>query len=155
MIVLGLDPGSTRIGYGVIDVRGNNFTLLSSGLLRIDAPKKEGRLAAIEKDLEKILKKFRPARAGVEKLFFMKNQKTALAVAETRGVLLNALYKKRVPVFEIAPSEVKSAVAGDGRASKASIAKMIGYFLKLPPKKTVDDVTDAIAIAIAVSSYRS
>lgn len=151
MIVLGLDPGTTRIGYGLIEAQGDKLFHLGSGLLKVPPAKDGGGLAAAEKDLTRLLTRWQPERAGIEKLFFAKNQKTGLAVAETRGVLLNTLYKKGVAIIEIAPTEVKLAVAGDGRADKKAVAKMVELFLDLPPQKTLDDVSDALAIAIAVS----
>ncbi|KKW12056.1 MAG: Crossover junction endodeoxyribonuclease RuvC [Candidatus Jorgensenbacteria bacterium GW2011_GWB1_49_9] len=154
MIVLGLDPGTIRIGYGFIEVRGNKLVHLASGLLKIPPAKEGNGLAAAEEDLSRLLALWRPEWAGVERLFFSKNQKTGLAVAETRGVLLNTLHKNGVPVIEIAPSEVKSAVAGHGRADKKAVAKMVDFFLGLSHQKTLDDVSDALAIAIAVSRRR-
>lgn len=152
MIVLGLDPGSVRIGYGLIQAEGNKLSWLKSGLLKVQPLRAPGRLATIEKDLNAIVREFRPDRVGLEKLFFMRNQKTALAVAETRGVILNALHKNRLPVFEVSPSEVKLAVTGYGQAPKEAVAKMVRYFLKMPPQKIIDDASDALAIAIAVSN---
>ncbi|MCP6720104.1 MAG: crossover junction endodeoxyribonuclease RuvC [Patescibacteria group bacterium] len=152
MIILGIDPGSVRIGYGVIKKNHGKLTHLKSGLLKLPQTDHANRLVAIEKDLNNLLQKFQPDRVGLEKLFFVKNQKTALGVSEARGVILNTLAKKSLPFFEITPSEVKLAVTGDGRASKKSVAKMVNYFLGLELGNVViDDITDALAIAIAVS----
>ena len=86
------------------------------------------------------------------KLFFSKNIKTALGVAEARGVIISAVIKKRIPCIEVAPSEVKLAVTGDGRAPKDSVARMGTIFLGFVGEKPLDDVTDALAIAISVSN---
>lgn len=143
MIILGIDPGTARIGYGLIEKDGGKLKHIESGL--IDLP--------VEKSVEGLLKRARPDKAGLEKLFFTKNRKTALRVAETRGVILNTLNKGGIPVFEIGPNEVKLAVTGDGRASKGSVARMVGLFLSIEGKM-VDDASDALAIAIAVSNLR-
>ena len=154
MIILGLDPGSVRVGYGIIREENHKFTHLASGLLRAEADRDGKRLVSLENHLCRLIKKFRPETAVVEKLFFAKNQKTALGVAEARGVLLNALYKAGLPVWELAPSEVKSAVAGHGRADKKAVAKMVFLLLGLPPGRMIDDAADALAIAIAGSNRR-
>lgn len=151
MVIVGIDPGSTRIGYGVLETRGGKLLYQQGGLLRIPKGAKHERLLALERELTKLLLKARPDRAGVEKLFFTKNQKTALDVAEARGVILTAIAKQSIPVFEFTPSEVKRAVTGDGHASKEGVARVVRLVLDLPYKKTADDVTDALAIAIAAS----
>lgn len=152
-IILGIDPGSVRVGIGVIEKNGEALKYIESGLLRIAQNSDKGkRLLALEKDLKKALIRARPDRAGIEKLFFSKNQKTAFSVAEARGVILKTLTEFHVPIFELTPSEVKLAVAGNGRASKEAVAKMVGYFLKIQTKNIIDDATDALALAIAVSN---
>ena len=151
MIILGIDPGSVRIGYGVIKRDYGKLAHLESGLLKIPQTNHTNRLTALEKSLDILLQRFQPDRVGLEKLFFAKNQKTALRVAEARGVILNTLTKRSLLFSEVSPSEVKLAVTGDGRASKKSVAKMVNYFLGLNLKSVVDDVTDALAIAITIS----
>lgn len=152
MIILGIDPGSVRIGYGVIKKDRGKLTHIESGLLKLPRARHEDRLVAIEKNLGALLRRVRPDRVGLEKLFFVKNQKTALDVAQARGVILSAVAKKSIFLFEVAPSEVKLAVTGDGRAPKKSVAKMVNYFLDFEQKNVVDDVTDALAIAITISN---
>ncbi len=151
MIILGIDPGSVRIGYGVIKRNYGKLVHLESGLLKLPQTDHANRLIALEKSLGVLLQRFQPDRIGLERLFFAKNRKTALQVAEARGVILNTLAKQSLLFSEISPSEVKLAVTGDGRASKKSVAKMVNYFLGLNLKSVVDDVTDALAIAIAIS----
>jgi len=153
MIIVGIDPGTTRVGYGVIKKEGSRLIHLTSGLLAI--PQKAGsseQLLALQTSFKELLQEVRPERAGIEKLFFFKNKKTALSVAQARGVLIVALAEAHVPFVELAPSEVKLAVTGDGQASKEGVAKMVSYFLKLPSEKRIDDVTDALAVAIAASN---
>jgi crossover junction endodeoxyribonuclease RuvC len=154
MIVLGIDPGSVRVGFGLIKRRGAQFFYLASGLFKISTTE-TGRLVTLERELRGLIKKFCPDLAAVEKLFFAKNKKTALRVAEARGVIINTVIKCSLPVVEIAPTEAKLAVAGSGGASKEAVAKMVRLILKVPAdKNVVDDVTDALAIAIAASGWR-
>jgi crossover junction endodeoxyribonuclease RuvC len=154
MIILGIDPGSTRIGYGAIDKSGNKLKLVDAGLLKIPEASKSEQLLALEREFQKLTRRIRPERIGVEKLFFFKNQKTAIEVAQARGVIMNAIAKGKVIPLELTPSEIKMAVTGDGRASKQAVARMVGYFIDLKGKKFIDDVTDALAVAIAISNRR-
>lgn len=152
-IILGIDPGSVRVGVGIIEKNGNTLIHIESGLLDIKSdPDKGEQLLNLEKKLKRVLNKTKPDLAGVEKLFFSKNQKTALAVSEARGIILKTLAEFKIPTIELTPSEVKLAVTGNGNASKEAVAKMIGYFLKIQAKSMIDDVTDALALAIAVSN---
>lgn len=152
MITLGIDPGSTRAGYGVIIKTHGVLSHMESGLLHVQASTKAARLVELEHSLSLVLARVRPNRVGIEKLYFSKNQKTALEVAQARGVLLAAVAKQGIPLREFTPGEVKLAVTGDGNATKKGVALMVGRFLHLPSKeKLLDDVTDALAIAIAAS----
>jgi crossover junction endodeoxyribonuclease RuvC len=153
MVILGIDPGSVRVGFGIIDRVGNKFVHLNSGLIKVP-PQESERLVALERNLNKLLIKFQPKIIGIEKIFFAKNKKTAIRVAETRGVILNTIAKRRLSIIEITPAEVKIAVSGSGKASKPAIAKAVGFFLNLPNQALIDDVTDALAIAIAASDKR-
>lgn len=150
MIVLGIDPGTHRIGYGIIEKTGNILSFLEAGLLNLDETLP--RLSAIELSLETLLMRSHPNRAGLERLFFTRNQKTAISVAQARGVLLNVLEKKKIPLFEFSPSEIKLAVAGSGTADKKAVALMTFRFLSMRSERFPDDVTDALAIAIAASA---
>jgi len=148
MLILGLDPGSVRVGYGLIEKNKNNLTLVKSGLLKIKSHDKHQRLLELEKDFSKLIKKIKPELIILEKLFFMKNLKTALEVAQSRGVLTLLTVKYKIPLLEFSPSEIKIAVTGYGRADKKAVAKMVAQILKVPKIKEIDDVTDAIAAAI-------
>ncbi|KKU94504.1 MAG: Crossover junction endodeoxyribonuclease RuvC [Candidatus Jorgensenbacteria bacterium GW2011_GWA1_48_13] len=152
MIILGIDPGTVRVGYGVIEKNGGKLTHLESGLIKLPAENYEVRLVALEKNLKELLRKFRPDRVGLERLFFEKNRKTAIRVAEARGVILKTIVQNSIPLKELNPKEVKLAVTGDGNASKDGVGKMVKYFLKLGSLKMLDDVSDALAIAIAAAS---
>jgi crossover junction endodeoxyribonuclease RuvC len=166
MKILGIDPGSTRVGYGLIKKEKNELKFLQAGLLKISAKSAFGgknlsqrlmslrlkRLVDLEKSFSRLLKKEKPDLVAVEKLYFVKNQKTALEVGQSRGVLVLTILKNNLPLIEIAPSEAKSMVAGNGRASKQAVAKMVGYFLKIDTAKQIDDITDALSLAIAASN---
>lgn len=151
MTILGIDPGSVRVGFGIIKKENGQLICVKSGLLAIPKNTQADRLVCIEKHLTRLLDHVKIERAGLEKLFFAKNKKTALQVAEARGVILNTLTKKSIPCFEIAPTETKLIVTGYGHASKKEVAKMVCYTLKLPDTNLVDDVMDALAIAIATA----
>lgn len=151
MIVLGIDPGTVRIGYGFIKKQNGQLTHLKSGLLNLPKTNHPHRLVGLEKSLNILIEKFRPEKVGVEKLFFMKNRKTALQVAEARGVILKLITQKTIALQEVSPREIKLAVTGDGGARKEAVAKMVKYFLDLNSKQLVDDVYDALAIAITVA----
>lgn len=154
MKILGIDPGTTRVGYGLIDVSGSKFVHVSSGLLSIPNKDLPQRLVAIEKGLSQLIKRGRPVKIGVETLFFSKNKKTALEVAEARGVIIATATKQAIPIVEVSPQEVKLSVTGSGAATKDAVAKMVEQFLGIATSDLVDDVTDALAVAIAVSSLR-
>ncbi len=151
MIVLGIDPGTVRIGVGIIEKNGGTLTCLDVGLLSLEKKyKNDGdRLYSIECALKKIIKKYKISLVGIETLYFSKNQKTALAVSEARGVILKTIAEHKIPYIEISPSGVKLAVAGDGRAKKEMVAHMVGISLHISTNKIIDDATDALAIAIA------
>ena len=153
MIILGLDPGSVRIGYGLIEKNKNKLTLVKSGLLKIKSRDKQQRLLELEKDFSKLIKKNKPDLIAMEKLFFMKNLKTALEVAQSRGVLTLIIVKHKIPLLEFSPSEIKIAVTGYGMADKKAVAKMISLILKTGEIKGPDDVTDAVATAITAANY--
>ena len=152
MKILGIDPGSTRIGYGLINKDGNNLKFLQAGLLKISAKEKNLRLLDLEKSFSQLIKKEKPDLVAIEKLYFVKNLKTALEVGQSRGVLILIIIKNKLPVIEITPSEAKLIVSGDGHASKKSIAKMVGYCLKINTAGQIDDATDALSLAIAAAN---
>lgn len=152
MLILGVDPGSVRVGYGLISQKKNRYRYLKSGLLKFPSQPKEKRLLALQKSFKKLLQKTKPNLIGLEKIYFVKNQKTALEVAQSRGVIIAAILEKGIPFIELTPPEIKKAVTGDGQADKKGVAKMVGYFLNLQKTPKIDDITDALAIAIAVNN---
>ncbi|MBU2025553.1 crossover junction endodeoxyribonuclease RuvC [Patescibacteria group bacterium] len=153
MIILGLDPGFARVGYGIIKKQKGDLKVLTFG--SISTPGKQdfcGRLLQISLDLEKLIKKYKPNHCAIEELFFFKNLKTAVAVASARGVLLVGAKKLKLDVFEYTPLQVKQAITGYGRADKTQIMRMVTNILKIKTKIKLDDVTDALAVAICHAS---
>src|SRR3989338_1084026 len=153
MIILGIDPGFARMGWGVISKTGAKFSLIDYGCL--ETPVKtslSNRLEKIFDGLSKVLKKIKTDLAGIETLFFNTNAKTAVSVGEARGVILLALKKSGVKVIDITPLQVKQAVAGYGRAEKAQVQKMVKSLLNLKEIPQPDDAADAIAVALAAGS---
>ena len=148
MIILGIDPGTTRIGYGVIDSGKNKITCLEYGIIENQGQDKFLYFSNTVSELKKIIKKHKPDAAGIERLFFTKNQKTAIAVSEMRGILLYTLYQASLPIIEFTPLQVKSFISGYGSADKKQVQKMVKLLLNLKEDVRPDDAADALAIAI-------
>lgn len=155
MKVMGIDPGTTAVGYAVIREERGALTLVTAELLSI--PKRTStpeRLGALARALRAALRQHRPELIAVEEIFFAKNAKTALAVAEARGVILLTAHELGLRVYECTPLEVKLAVSGYGRADKKQVRAMVGRLIGSGAvEKLPDDVTDAIAIAITALRY--
>ena len=149
MRVLGIDPGFDRLGLAVLEGDPSKPTLIWSDCVTPEKGAPEVRLAAVGKAVEAALKKHVPDVFAIETLFFSTNRKTALTVAEARGVILAAAGRAGVPVREFSPGQVKLAVTGHGNADKIAIARMLPLLLSLPSKKRLDDELDAIAVALA------
>lgn len=148
MTILGLDPGTTAVGYAVLE-SGRPPRLRDAGLLSVKSRETGERLTELHRSLGAIIKKWRPEAAAVEKLFFAANTKTAMAVAEARGVLLLTAALAGTTLYEYNPAAIKKTVTGQGNADKAQIRKMV--VLTLPESgrlRAQDDVFDAIAAAL-------
>lgn len=155
MIILGIDPGYGRTGYGVIGVDGAKTSYIAAGCIETSKDAAlEQRLLHIYDDLERIIQSERPDALALEKLFFAKNAKTALRVAETRGIILLLSIKKGLALREFTPLEVKMAVCGYGRAEKSQVQYMVAKILNIPSAPKPDDAADALAIAITAAAYR-
>lgn len=149
MRILGIDPGLAIVGYSVIDIIKDENILVSSGSIQTDKTKSDAqRLLEIETDMQTIIEKYRPDAAGVEKLFYFKNQKTIIPVAEARGVILAVLQKNSINISEFTPIEVKQMITGYGRASKDEVAKIVSMSVKYKKLPKLDDTLDSIAIAL-------
>lgn len=146
--ILGIDPGTKRAGFGLISKTGNNLKFLDAGIINVGKSTENESLLIIKKQLDSLIKNYSPAVFSIESLFFSKNQKTAMSVAEARGVCLLSALEKNIPILEFSPNEVKSAIAGFGFADKKAILKMVRLILKEPKLDIVDDASDALALAI-------
>ena len=147
--ILGIDPGYAIVGCGVIEYDGRNFTTLDYGPITTPAGMPfADRLAVIYEGIEELLNLYHPDAMAVEKLYFNTNQKTAIDVAQARGVILLAARQNQVPFFEYTPLQVKQSVVGYGRAVKQQIIEMTTRLLNLKQPPKPDDVADALAIAI-------
>ena len=152
MKILGIDPGMAIVGYGLIEIREETPVLLASGSVQTNKNFSDAkRLLEIFNDLSTIVEKYKPDCASVENLFFFKNQKTVIPVAEARGVILTVLEKYNVPTFNYTPMEVKQVLTGYGRAEKKEVEQMVKIALKTDKLPKLDDTVDAIAIAICHS----
>lgn len=152
MKILGIDPGMAIVGYGLIEVDGDNIQLLASGSIQTDKRLPDSkRLLEVYNDLSTIVQKYQPDCASVEELFFFKNQKTVIPVAEARGVILTVLEKFGIPTFGYTPMVVKQVLTGYGRADKKEVEQMVRIALESEKLPKLDDTVDAIAIAICHS----
>lgn len=151
---LGIDPGFGRLGWGVIEAEGSRLTMLDYGCLEtakeMEFPK---RLHYLATQLRLIIKKFKPDSLIVEELFFFKNLKTAINVAQARGAILLVGEEQGLPMLELTPLQVKQSISGYGRADKGQMQTMVKMILKLDKIPKPDDAADALAMAIAGSSY--
>lgn len=149
-LALGIDPGTATTGYGFVRLMPDGeLVAVSFGVIltpKADSP--SARLATLFDGLNKILKKYKPETAAVEKLFFSKNITTGMAVGQARGVVLLALEKAGIEMCEYTPNEVKQAVAGYGSAEKRQVQEMVRALLRLDQLPKPDDAADALAIAI-------
>jgi crossover junction endodeoxyribonuclease RuvC len=146
---LGLDPGFGRMGFAVVEERGSQWQLLDVGC--VETPKSavfERRLMALQEAVQSLCARWQPDECALESLYFSKNVKTAMQVAEARGVLRLTLAQCQVPVHEVAPNAVKLALAGSGSADKAQVGRMVVRLLGLKALPKPDDAADAAAIAI-------
>lgn len=155
MLILGIDPGTNRIGYGLIEKRGDKFRTIDYGCIEISQKSTPKKLLEISKKLQKILKKHQPKILAVEKLFFTKNVKTAISVSEARGVIILEALKNNLKIVELTPLQVKIALTGYGKAPKTQIAQMVKLSLGLKKIPKPDDTTDALAIAITGNFYQN
>ncbi len=149
MRIIGIDPGMAIVGYSIVDIVGTENLLVASGSIQTSKNNTDAsRLLEVHNDVCTLVEKYRPDVASVEKLFFFKNAKTIIPVAEARGVILAALEKYEVPVHEYTPMVVKQVITGYGRASKEEVAKIVELSIKYDRLPKLDDTLDSIAIAL-------
>ncbi|MEM7271715.1 MAG: crossover junction endodeoxyribonuclease RuvC [Actinomycetota bacterium] len=150
MFVLGIDPGLSRCGYAVVEPqRAGRGRPVAMGVLRTSPDlATPPRLAQLHQDLVELLDEFRPAVVSVERIFFQNNTRTAVGVAQASGLALTLAALRGVTVAQYSPSEVKSVVAGDGRADKGQVQEMVKVLLGLPELPRPADAADAAALAL-------
>jgi crossover junction endodeoxyribonuclease RuvC len=152
VIVLGIDPGTARTGYGLVSREGSALRMIDYGCLEtIDDRPLAARLLLIHDGLTDLIETHRPEAVGVERLFFNKNVQTAFAVGQARGVVLLAAAQHGLPVVELGPNEVKLAVTGYGRATKDQVQRMVALLLAMAEVPRPDDAADALAVAICTA----
>jgi len=149
MVILGIDPGYAIVGYGILDYNNNRFRVLDFGAVTtpagMDFPE---RLKSIYDDLSYLFGKYKPEAMSIEKLFFNTNKKTAVDVAQARGVILLAARSGGAEIFEYTPLQVKQSVVGYGRAEKKQVQEMTRQILGLSAVPKPDDTADALALAL-------
>lgn len=147
--IMGIDPGTARTGWGVIEAAGNKRRFLACGLISTPAGETPARrLRTLAEAVDGLLAEHRPDGVALEKLFFAANAKTAIAVAEARGVILSACAGASLEVAEYTPMQVKQGVSGYGGADKRQVGQMVERLLGLKEAPKPDDVADALAIAL-------
>ena len=149
MRILGIDPGYAILGYGVLDMTGNHFSVVTYGSILTDAKMDmPSRLEVLYDGLTDIIEKYRPEEASIEELFFNNNAKTAILVGEARGVAVLACAKQGLRISEYTPLQIKQALVGYGRADKKQVQAMVKAILNLEAVPKPDDTADALALAI-------
>lgn len=153
MIILGIDPGTATTGFAIINREKNlplkvlNFGVITTSPKKTDAE----RLCEVAEDLEGLIKKYKPEKAGVEKLYFETNQKTAMTVSQARGVILFLLTKNKIPTHEFTPLQVKNTTCGYGKADKKQMQLAVKKLFNLNTIPKPDDAADALAIAFCTA----
>lgn len=150
MIILGIDPGLARLGYGVIEKRGNRAVHITHGCIMTSREDTSAgvRLNHLYAGLKEVIEKYSPDGAAIEKLFFSKNITSAMGVAEVRGIILLICEQEQVPVTEYTPNQVKQAITGSGRADKKQVQEMIRRLLQMQDIPRPDDAADGLSIAL-------
>jgi crossover junction endodeoxyribonuclease RuvC len=151
VLILGLDPGSVHTGYGVVEAHGTRLTLVEGG--RISLPARQplpARLAELARELAGLVDRLEPEVVVLETPFHGLNPRSLIVLAQARGALLSVVGGRRVEIREYSPAEIKSAVAGNGRADKQQVARMVRLLLRLEGE-LAPDATDALAVAICAA----
>ena len=148
MIILGIDPGIAITGYAILSKEKDDISIISSGSIRTDKNKSQAdRLVELYCDISEIIKTYKPDIASIEQLFYFKNLKTVIPVAQARGIIVMALAQNNIPIAEYTPLQVKQTITGFGRATKDEVKQMTQLALNCPMPQ-LDDTVDAIAIAL-------
>jgi crossover junction endodeoxyribonuclease RuvC len=153
MRILGIDPGTGILGFGIIDIQGRTAQLVDAGVIRTPVKEDDAiRLETIYDELTDIIAKTNPTVMSVEKLFFARNVTTAMTVAQARGVVLLCGRQANMEIFEYTPMQIKQSVTGYGKADKKQMQEMVRVLLKLQETPKPDDCADALAAALTHAS---
>ncbi len=154
MIILGLDPGTTTTGFGLINFDGIDHHLIDYGCIST-TPKAsiQDKISEMMNDLDELLKTSHPDQVCIEELFFSKNVKTGIQVAESRGAMVYKISQFGFKLFQYKPNVIKQQICGDGNANKESIQKMVKMLLNISEIPKPDDAADALAIAICHANH--
>ncbi|HBH25687.1 MAG TPA: crossover junction endodeoxyribonuclease RuvC [Cytophagales bacterium] len=148
-ILLGMDPGTTVMGYGVIKLKGNSYQLLQYGVIHLTKySTHELKLKKIFERVRQIIDEFMPDEVAIEAPFYGKNVQSMLKLGRAQGVAMAAVLSRNIPITEYAPKKVKQSVTGNGNASKEQVAAMINQLLQFDLKPEYFDATDALAVAL-------
>lgn len=149
MRILGIDPGTATVGYGIIEVTNDNISVINYGFIQTSSKKPMSeRLNVIYDDIKTLISTFNPDLMSIEELFFFKNAKTVISVSQARGVILLAAVQSDIPIFEYTPLEVKVTLTGYGRSDKNEVQNSVKDILGLEEIPKPDDAADALAIAL-------
>jgi crossover junction endodeoxyribonuclease RuvC len=147
--ILGIDPGYADMGYGVIEVHGHDLKYITCDSIKTKKSESmAARLCTIDKAMQKLIKEHKPQLMVIEKIFFAANQKTAIDVAQARGIMMMEAAAHHVPILEFTPLQIKQALTSNGTAAKSQVAQMVKIILKEKVLPDQDDALDALAIAI-------
>lgn len=153
MRIIGIDPGTGILGFGIIEVGGRQAALVDAGVIRTPVHEDDAvRLQTIYEELTDIIVHTKPTVMAVEKLFFARNVTTAMTVAQARGVVLLCGKQANLTLFEYTPMQIKQAITGYGKADKKQIQEMVRVLLKLKDVPKPDDCADALATALTHAS---
>lgn len=152
--ILGIDPGTGIVGYGLIDVSTGHFDTITYGTIQTE-PKTplHLRLPMIFEDMQYLIKEYEPDVVAVEQLFFFKNAKTVMGVAQARGVILLTISLNDIEFAEYTPLQIKQTITGYGRADKREVQEMVTSLLELESIPKPDDAADALAIAVCHAHF--
>ncbi len=149
MIILGIDPGSYNVGYGILQVERRKIVAAGCDTITINSKiQLAERLTLIHSGMDKVISEYNPDIAVIETIFYGKNIKSAFTLGHARGVIMLALAQQNIEIFEYSPREVKKSVVGNGNASKEQIQYMVQKILNLSTKPKTEDAADALAIAL-------
>ena len=149
MRILGIDPGLTKTGFGIIDIKNESLNLIDYGIIK---PKREDklerRLLTIFNDISSIIDKYNPTVVSIEEVFYGKNVKSALLLGQARGAAMISAASKKITIFEYSAKKIKQSVTGNGNANKDQVKFMIGSILNIKNLDIPSDASDALAIAL-------